>query len=148
MLSTCVRHFGGFFGFLGRPPAPLPDRERDQARPDGDLGRQRASEGAVFGVGGLLPVASTVTVTTMARDTSHPNRHAAPFRTPRSRAANQEGGQRQRVERYRQADQGKVQHHGRPSLTRRKDLSLILSGRSPGFITLTGWFAAGEIGPI
>ena len=41
-----------------------------------------ASEGAVFGLGGLLPVASTVTVTTMARDTSHPNTKAAPFRTP------------------------------------------------------------------
>ena len=42
-----------------------------------------ASEGAVFCWGGLLPVASTVTVTTMARDTSHPNTNAAPFRTPR-----------------------------------------------------------------
>ena len=37
----------------------------------------------MFGLGGLLPVASTVTVTTIARDTSHPNTKAAPFRTPR-----------------------------------------------------------------
>ena len=42
-----------------------------------------ASEGTVLGLGGLLPVASTVTVTTMARDTSQPNRYAAPFLTPR-----------------------------------------------------------------
>ena len=42
-----------------------------------------ASDGAVFGLRRLLPVASTVTATTMTRDTSHPNVHAAPFRTPR-----------------------------------------------------------------
>ena len=41
-----------------------------------------ASDGAVFGLGGLLPVASTVTVTTMASETSQPNRNAAPFLTP------------------------------------------------------------------
>ena len=41
-----------------------------------------ASEGTVLGLGGLLPVATTVTVTTMARDTSHPNTKAAPFRLP------------------------------------------------------------------
>ena len=39
--------------------------------------------GAVLGLGGLLPVATTVMVTTMARDTSHPNTKAAPFQTPR-----------------------------------------------------------------
>jgi hypothetical protein len=43
-----------------------------------------ASEGAVFGLGGLLPVASTVTATTVASNTSHPNKKAAPFRAPRS----------------------------------------------------------------
>lgn len=32
-----------------------------------------ASEGAVSGWGGLLPVASTVTTTTITRDASHPN---------------------------------------------------------------------------
>ena len=37
----------------------------------------------VFGLGGLLPVAVTVIATTMARDTSHPNVHAAPFLVPR-----------------------------------------------------------------
>src|ERR1700691_5537055 len=42
-----------------------------------------ASEGAVFGLGGLLPVASTVTDTTITRDASHPNTKAAPFLTPR-----------------------------------------------------------------
>ena len=42
-----------------------------------------ASEGTVFGLGGLLPVASTVTATTMASETSQPNRKAAPFITPR-----------------------------------------------------------------
>ena len=42
-----------------------------------------ASEGAVLGLGGLLPVASTVTVTTIARHASHPNTKAAPFTTPR-----------------------------------------------------------------
>src|SRR5690242_5450058 len=41
-----------------------------------------ATEGTVAGLGGLLPVASTVTVTTIARDTSHPKTYAAPFRTP------------------------------------------------------------------
>ena len=42
-----------------------------------------ASEGTVAGLGGLLPVASTVIVTTMARDTSHPNTKAAPLTAPR-----------------------------------------------------------------
>jgi len=37
------------------------------------------SEDAVFGLGGLLPVARTVIATTIARDTSHPNTNAAPF---------------------------------------------------------------------
>ena len=41
------------------------------------------SEGAVFGLGGSLPVVSTVTVTTIARDASQPNTNAAPFFTPR-----------------------------------------------------------------
>ena len=42
-----------------------------------------ASEGAVCGLGGLLPVATTVTDTTMARETSQPKMKAAPFLTPR-----------------------------------------------------------------
>ena len=37
----------------------------------------------MLGLGGLLPVATTVMMTTMARDTSHPNTKAAPFQTPR-----------------------------------------------------------------
>ena len=35
------------------------------------------------GLGGLLPVAVTVIVTTIASDTSHPNTYAAPFNAPR-----------------------------------------------------------------
>src|SRR5690348_10281455 len=42
-----------------------------------------ASVGAVCGRGGLLPVAITVTDTTIARETSQPNMNAAPFLTPR-----------------------------------------------------------------
>ena len=33
-----------------------------------------ASDGTVFGLGGLLPVAITVTATTTAREASQPNR--------------------------------------------------------------------------
>ena len=86
MLSTCVCHFGGFpFGFLGRPilQAAAGSRAATRPAPMAIFAASAPSEGAVFGSGGLLPVASTVTVTTMARDTSHPNVHAAPFRTPR-----------------------------------------------------------------
>ena len=41
-----------------------------------------ATDGAVFVLGGLLPVSRTVTATTIASDTSHPKMNAAPFRTP------------------------------------------------------------------
>ena len=41
-----------------------------------------ASEGTVAGLGGLLPVASRVMVTTAARDTSQPNTKAAPLTVP------------------------------------------------------------------
>src|SRR5215469_10983049 len=83
MVSTCSCHFGGFFGGLGRPLArmcrtPMTTR----TAPSAILTASAASVGAVFGLGGLLPVASTVTVTTMASDTSHPNTNAAPLRTP------------------------------------------------------------------
>ena len=84
MLSTCSGHFGGFFGGLG-----LPIRRRcriaiqTRKAPIAIFTARDASDGAVFGLGGLLPVASTVTVTTMARDTSHPNTNAAPFLRPR-----------------------------------------------------------------
>src|SRR5512135_3820756 len=78
MLSTCACHFGGFFGFFGRP---IRRRSRSaittRTTPSAILTASDASEGAVFGLGGLLPVASTVTVTTMPRDTSHPNTKAA-----------------------------------------------------------------------
>ena len=66
----------------------------------------------MFGLGGLLPVASTVTVTTMARDTSHPNTNAAPFLTPRLEGSTTRNArERQRVECYRQADQDKIKYH-------------------------------------
>ena len=106
MVSTCACHFGGFFGGFGRPirrrcwiaiatrPAPMAIFTASAAR-----------DGAVFGSGGLLPVPSTVTVTTIASDTSHPNTKAAPFRTPRLEGSTTgECRQRQRVECYRQAD--------------------------------------------
>src|SRR5262249_35497611 len=83
MLSTCSCHLGGFFGGLGRPLArmcrtPITTR----TAPSAILTASPASDGAVFGLGGLLPVASTVTVTTTARDTSQPNTNAAPLRAP------------------------------------------------------------------
>src|SRR6516225_7793572 len=84
MLSTCSCHFGGFFGGLGRPLArmcrtPMTTR----TAPSAALTASAASVGAVLGLGGLLPVASTVTVTTMASDTSQPNTNAAPLTVPR-----------------------------------------------------------------
>ena len=108
----------GFFGGFGRPirrrcriaiatrPAPIAIFTASSAR-----------DGAVFGSGGLLPVASTVTVTTIASDTSHPNTKAAPFRTPRlegSTTVNAVSGSGSNV--YRQANQDKIkQQHGRSS---------------------------------
>jgi hypothetical protein len=41
-----------------------------------------ASEGAVLGFGGLLPVTSTVNASTIASDSSQPKMNAAPFLTP------------------------------------------------------------------
>src|SRR5215831_5264191 len=77
MLSTCSCHFGGFFGFFGR-------RARRHCRiaaatrtiPITILTARAVYDGDVCGLGGLLPVASTVTATTIARDTSHPNTNA------------------------------------------------------------------------
>src|SRR5580698_1054039 len=84
MLSTCSCHFGGFFGFfcariLRRCRIASPTR----TIPIAIFTAREASEGTVVGLGGLLPVARTVTATTMARETSQPNRNAAPLRTPR-----------------------------------------------------------------
>src|SRR5262245_7189834 len=84
MLSTCSCHLGGFFGGLGlflRRMCRIATATRPT--PMAILTASAPMDGAVFGLGGLLPVASTVTATTMARDTSHPNTNAAPFRTPR-----------------------------------------------------------------
>src|SRR4029077_2834253 len=78
MLSTCCCHFGGFFGFLG-------PRIRRRCRiaiqtsrvPMAIFTASDASEGTVFGLGGLLPVASTVTATTTGSENSQPHRNAA-----------------------------------------------------------------------
>jgi hypothetical protein len=84
ILSTLACHFGGFFGGFG---CPILRRCRTaittSTTPMAIFTASDASEGAVFGLGGLSPVASTVIVTTMARDTSHPNTKAAPLSTPR-----------------------------------------------------------------
>jgi hypothetical protein len=84
MVSTCSCHFGGFFGFFG---CPILRRCRiaiaTRKTPIAIFAASAPSEGAVFGLGGLLPVASTVIATTIARDTSHPNTNAAPFTAPR-----------------------------------------------------------------
>src|ERR1700750_903531 len=83
MLSTCACHLGGFFGGLGRPLARMRRTAiTTRTAPSAIFTASAASEGAVLRLGGLLPVARTVIVTTMARDTSHPNTKAAPFRVP------------------------------------------------------------------
>src|ERR1700754_1617121 len=84
MGATLACHFCGFFGFLGWPSL----RRRRTAitsrtTPMAIFTARDAREGTVFGLGGLLPVASTVIVTTIAGDTSHPNTNSAPLRTPR-----------------------------------------------------------------
>src|SRR6516225_1234538 len=84
MLSTCSCHLGGFFGGLGRPRARMCRIAiRTRTRPSAILIASEASEGTVAGLGGLLPVAAVVTVTTAARDTSQPNTNAAPLTVPR-----------------------------------------------------------------
>src|SRR5277367_6915882 len=87
MLSMPVCHLGGFFGGLGLPilrycrmaitvsPTPM-----------ASLAARAASEGAVLGLGGLLPVTSTVNAITIASDSSQPKMNAAPFLTPPSEA--------------------------------------------------------------
>ena len=83
MLSMPVCHLGGFFGGFGLPsflycriaitvsPTPM-----------ASLAARAASEGAVLGFGGLLPVTRTVNAITIASDSSQPKMNAAPFRTP------------------------------------------------------------------
>ena len=50
------------------------------------LAASAASEGAVLGLGGLLPVTSTVNAITITSETSQPKMNAAPFLTPPSEA--------------------------------------------------------------
>src|SRR4029077_12374410 len=74
MLSTCVCHFGGCFGFFGRPLLRICRIASTPGRtPMAIFTASAASDGTVFGLGGLLPVATTVIDTTIASDTSHPN---------------------------------------------------------------------------
>src|SRR5215471_14054808 len=84
MLSTCSCHLGGFFGGLGRLLARM-CRIAIQTRtaPRTIFTASDASDGAVAGLGGLLPVAVTESVTTMASDTSQPKVKAAPLTVPR-----------------------------------------------------------------
>src|ERR1700748_801109 len=73
MLSTCSCHFGGFFGGFGRPLARMRRTAiTTRTAPSATFTASAASEGAVLGLGGLLPVATTVIVTTMARAPRHP----------------------------------------------------------------------------
>ena len=83
MLSMCVCHLGGFFGGFGLPifwywRIAITVR----ATPMASLAARAAREGAVLGLGGLLPVTRTVNAMTIASDSSQPKMNAAPFRTP------------------------------------------------------------------
>src|ERR1039457_3208442 len=83
MLSMPLCHLGVFLGFLG-----LPMRRQwrtamnNRTAPIRILTASPANDGAVFGLGGLLPVTNTVPATTLAHETIHPNMKAAPLRTP------------------------------------------------------------------
>src|SRR5215471_16392717 len=85
ILSTCSCHFGGFFGFLGCCLISRRCRIAITTRtpPRAAFTASAAIDGAVCGLGGVLPVATTETVTTIARDISQPNTNAAPFSAPR-----------------------------------------------------------------
>jgi hypothetical protein len=84
MLSTCSCHLGGFFGGLGCPLARMCRIAiRTKTTPSATLIASEASDGTVAALGRLLPVASTVIVTTMARNTSQPNTKDAPLIVPR-----------------------------------------------------------------
>src|SRR4051794_39215496 len=83
MLSMPACHFGVFFGGFGWPNLrhrrqPITSR----TAPMRILTARAMSDGAVLFLGGLLPVTSTVTATTIASDASHPKMNAAPFLTP------------------------------------------------------------------
>ena len=83
MLSMPACHLGGFFGFLG---LPIRARRRkamnNSTTPMRILTAMPASDGAVLGLGGSLPVNSTVRATTAASEASQPTMKAAPLRTP------------------------------------------------------------------
>src|ERR1700674_4047071 len=83
MLSMPVYHLGVFLGFLGWPI--LARRRRamtTSATPMRILTAMAAREGAVLGLGGLLPVNRTVRAMTAASESSQPKMKAAPLRTP------------------------------------------------------------------
>src|SRR4029077_7877357 len=141
-------HFGGFFGFLGWP---IIRRRRiaitSRTTPMAIFTARDAREGTVFGLGGLLPVASTVIVTTIARDTSHPNTNAAPLRTPRlegstTRNAIRGSGSSATATPIRT----RLSNTAAPYLARQEDRRApILVGRSLGVVTRAGWFPAGLV---
>src|SRR5271169_2794199 len=83
MLSMPVCHLGGFFGGLGLPVFRY-CRIAITVRPTpmASLAARAAREGAVLGLGGLLPVTRIVNAITIARDTSQPKMNAAPFSAP------------------------------------------------------------------
>src|SRR6516164_1402579 len=77
MLSTLACHFGGFFGFLGCPNRRYCRSAMSRSTtPSAILNANAASDGAVLLLGGELPVARTVTATTMPSDTNHPETKA------------------------------------------------------------------------
>src|SRR5580704_12646351 len=83
MLSIPVCHLGGFLGFLGCPILRRCRRAiRSSATPIAIFAASEASEGAVLGFGGLLPVTRSVMATTTASEASHPKIKAAPFLVP------------------------------------------------------------------
>ena len=83
MLSMPVCHLGVFFGFLGFPILRHCRMAMStRTTPMAIFTARAARDGAVLGLGGLLPVSSTVPATTTASERSHPKMKAAPFRTP------------------------------------------------------------------
>jgi len=88
-----------------------------------------ASEGTVLGLGGLLPVATTVTVTTMARDTSHPNTKAAPFRVPCSEGSTTRNAVSGNGSSVTAMPIDQVEDHGRVSGLIEAEVALMLDTR-------------------
>src|SRR3954447_17742628 len=83
MPSIPACHLGGFLGGFGSGSF----RQRlhpttTSTAPMRIFTASAASDGVVLGLGGSLPVTSSVAQITTASDASQPNMNAAPFRTP------------------------------------------------------------------